>query len=206
MQKLTTNEIKFINSYLANSGIIYADIRYEMTDHVATALEEMGGDFYENFRQYMLEHKKELLESNRQFAQQAKREAVNLVFNNFIRTRGLLLLAIMFNIGLLGTLYTNDQTVRYGYEISSTVLFIVCGVFYFRKKMASEKMVWSGTDKLLGTFMTVLYLLIAILKADRFIDTQPVLVLYYSALNCFIISVLVSYRQLTKKYNLQFNG
>lgn len=55
--KLTDKEIRFIDTYLNNSGIVYEDIRFEMTDHVATAMEAMEGDFYENFREYMIANK-----------------------------------------------------------------------------------------------------------------------------------------------------
>lgn len=42
---LAPEHLQFINNYLENSGVKYLDIRYEMTDHVATALENREGDF-----------------------------------------------------------------------------------------------------------------------------------------------------------------
>ncbi|HSD14525.1 MAG TPA: hypothetical protein VLB74_07745 [Flavobacterium sp.] len=64
--KLSPKEIQFIDQYLQQAGVIYVDIRYEMVDHVASAVEEKMKseqlDFYESFKQYMVLNKKELLQ------------------------------------------------------------------------------------------------------------------------------------------------
>ena len=39
MKKLTKENIQFIDNYLKNSDVIFDDIRMEMVDHVATAVE-----------------------------------------------------------------------------------------------------------------------------------------------------------------------
>ena len=66
--KLTKVEIQFIDTYLLKSEVFYVDIRQEMIDHVATAVEAMmaqeGLDFYDAFKAYMVVHKKELLKNN----------------------------------------------------------------------------------------------------------------------------------------------
>ncbi|AWI25056.1 hypothetical protein [Flavobacterium pallidum] len=66
---LTPENIEFIDKYLRNSDVIYADIRSEMTDHIATAIEaemtETGGEFLILFKDYMVQHKKELMKMNR---------------------------------------------------------------------------------------------------------------------------------------------
>lgn len=65
--KLSPEEIQFIDNYLKKSEVIYVDIRCEMVDHVATAVEnkmDIGNlDFYEAFKQYMVANKKELLKN-----------------------------------------------------------------------------------------------------------------------------------------------
>lgn len=67
--RLTNENIRFIDSYLNNSGVIYYDIRTEMLDHVATAVEQKMVDenlcFYDAFKYYMIVNKKELLKSNK---------------------------------------------------------------------------------------------------------------------------------------------
>ena len=66
--KLTKEYIQFIDNYLKNSEVIYYDIRMEMLDHVATAVEKKMQaedlDFYDAFKSYMVVNKKGLMEQN----------------------------------------------------------------------------------------------------------------------------------------------
>lgn len=66
--KLTKEEVQFIDTYLVKSEVFYVDVRQEMIDHVATAVEaimaEEALDFYDAFKAYMVAHKKELLKNN----------------------------------------------------------------------------------------------------------------------------------------------
>lgn len=65
---LTTEEIQFIDNYLTNSEVDYFDIKMELLDHIAAAVEEkMEIDqlsFYDAFKAYMAVNKKELLKKN----------------------------------------------------------------------------------------------------------------------------------------------
>jgi len=65
MRKITTQDLKFIDNYLKKSEIFYDDIRMELTDHIASAIEEKmqieESDFYDAFKSYMIVNKKELL-------------------------------------------------------------------------------------------------------------------------------------------------
>jgi hypothetical protein len=67
--KLTKDDIVFIDTYLKNNDVIYDDIRYEMIDHIATAIEEKmqleQEDFYNAFKSYMLVNKKAILKNNK---------------------------------------------------------------------------------------------------------------------------------------------
>lgn len=68
--KLTKENIQFIDTYLINSNVIYVDIRYEMIDHIATAVEEKMNnekiDFYDAFKNYMVSNKNEILKINKE--------------------------------------------------------------------------------------------------------------------------------------------
>jgi hypothetical protein len=68
--KLSIEEIQFVDNYLKNSGVFYIDIRTEMLDHVATAVEskmqETNMDFYDAFKEFMVKNKKELMKNNRE--------------------------------------------------------------------------------------------------------------------------------------------
>jgi hypothetical protein len=66
--KLSKEEIRFIDTYLEKSDVIFVDLRAELTDHIATGVEEKMYheriDFYDAFKEYMIKNKKELLKSN----------------------------------------------------------------------------------------------------------------------------------------------
>jgi len=68
--KLTQDNIQFIDNYLQAADVKHIDIRVEMIDHVATAIEtEMKNgderDFYYIFKDYMIANKKRLLKDNK---------------------------------------------------------------------------------------------------------------------------------------------
>ena len=68
MKKLTSKDIAFIDTYLKKAGVEFLDIRVEMTDHVASAIEqEMEQQpnltFYSAFKSYMIRYKKSLLKN-----------------------------------------------------------------------------------------------------------------------------------------------
>lgn len=66
--KITKQNIQFIDNYLKNSEVDYYDIRMEMLDHVATAVEQKmqadNLDFYDAFKSYMVLNKRGLMEQN----------------------------------------------------------------------------------------------------------------------------------------------
>lgn len=81
--KLTTENIQFIDNYLKNSEVIYYDIRMEMLDHVATALEQKmeaeNLDFYDAFKSYMVVNKKEILKGNKFWSIYSKDTILNFL-------------------------------------------------------------------------------------------------------------------------------
>jgi len=85
MEKLTKEDIQFIDNYLIKSGVIYIDIRTEMLDHIATAVEarmQSENDcFYDAFKAYMIENKKSLLDSQSIFVKQVRKN----LFSDFIK-------------------------------------------------------------------------------------------------------------------------
>jgi hypothetical protein len=67
--KLTKEQIQFIDTYLIKNEVIYVDIRQEMLDHIALAveqkMEEDNQDFFDTFKDFMVQHKKEILRNNK---------------------------------------------------------------------------------------------------------------------------------------------
>lgn len=71
MRQLSNEEIKFIDNYLQKSDIVFVDVRAELTDHIASAVEERmeteNVDFYDAFKDFMIHNKKEILKSKNYF-------------------------------------------------------------------------------------------------------------------------------------------
>lgn len=67
--KLNTQKLQYINNYLKESGVKHFDIRLELTDHIASAVEEKmqkeNIDFYEAFKNYMVWNKRELIKRSK---------------------------------------------------------------------------------------------------------------------------------------------
>ena len=128
---LTTQHIEFIDTYLENSGVQYVDIRYEMADHVATALEAQEGDFYEQFRLYMARNKKQLMQNNRNFAKEARKRALKMLLRSVTRPYSLLILVVVFFVIKGGILWLGSGTVRN--ILSMTYCVVILGVALYYK-------------------------------------------------------------------------
>ena len=68
--RLDKQEIQFIDNYLQKHDFIFVDIRAEMIDHIATAVEDKMDkeaiDFYDAFKSYMITNRKDILKNNKQ--------------------------------------------------------------------------------------------------------------------------------------------
>lgn len=89
MVKLSQQHIAFIDRYLENSGVIYADIRVEMVDHIASDVEaQMGaGDsegFYAIFKEYMVQHKQQLLKNKQKVIYSTTKKMTINVLNRLL--------------------------------------------------------------------------------------------------------------------------
>ncbi len=204
--KLTETQIKFIDKYLKNSGVDYLDIRYEMTDHVATAIENKEGDFYDEFKAYMTENKRELLNSNNKFRRTARNKAIKLLFSNMLSTWGIILLGCLFGLSLLASAYIGIEMVSDILNSAYNLLMIGLGIAYFHANFFKKEKLWSVTDKLLGMLCLIMYLVVIVFKVPKLIGNNIYLLLYYSFIVSFVVMAAISFRQLSKKYRLRYNG
>lgn len=101
MAKLTQEQVAFIDCYLQNSGIDYFDVRLEMTDHVATEIEQAEGSFYKNFNSYMAQHKEELLASYKKQKKAMMRIAAKQFFSTAVKPVWLVLF-VLLALGVAG--------------------------------------------------------------------------------------------------------
>lgn len=101
MIKLTKDNIKFIDTYLKNSDILFNDVRMEMVDHVASDIETQidNGDnrpFYYLFKDYMVENKKSLQESNKTFRKETDKKIGLELLRQLTSLRAVFIFGILF--------------------------------------------------------------------------------------------------------------
>jgi hypothetical protein len=143
--KLSTQDIQFIDTYLTNSGVFYADIRMEMLDHVATAVEKKMEDesleFYDAFKDFMVINKKIILKNNRE----------GLVFNDtktlkagaFFLMKPLSLLSLPLTLFLVYLLIgLVDQNTFHSFYLGFIIVIAVIwgiGLYVYRKMYLKGK-------------------------------------------------------------------
>lgn len=97
--KLTEVQIHAIEKYLEKDRVFYQDIRMEMTDHIATTLEEQlteGDDFDSALKAYMNSHLKvKLLTAARKQEVLRDKECRNKIFRQLTSKRGIAFFAIL---------------------------------------------------------------------------------------------------------------
>ena len=125
--KLTKEYIQFIDNYLKNSEVVYYDIRMEMLDHVATAVEQKmeaeNLDFYDAFKSYMVVNKKEILKGNKFWSVYSKDTILN--FLKFLLHPIMILIGVSFYF-----FYKNIEVTNYfSEEFTIRNLFFVIMIF-----------------------------------------------------------------------------
>jgi hypothetical protein len=202
MPKLNKEQIEFIDTYLKNSGVVYDDIRFEMTDHIATALEEMDGDFIDNVRQYMLEHKAGLVKSNRKFVRIAGQRAVKTLGKTLIRAEFIML----FFAGACSITMLKHYV---GTEDAFIVMKIVCSfvvgaLFLNYRYVIAPRIKYSVADKLLGSVGILFYWIAVIIKPEELISNEAGNTLYHSALLTMLCALYATLLTLIRNYKSQF--
>ena len=100
MVRLDKESILFIENYLENSDVFYADIRLEMTDHIASEIEQLmdseNTEFYGTFKAYMINNKAVLLENNKRFIRAADTSILKRLFAELFKFSTLLVFALVF--------------------------------------------------------------------------------------------------------------
>lgn len=199
--KLTAENIKFIDSYLTNSGIRYIDIRMEMTDHIATALEGMDGMFYDNFKKYMAANKGQFLSTNRKFANAAIGTALRSIGKEMLGPWFLVPLLLMFG----GLYFFKPDTVTFDDYSQATYLAIFLSfIIYYTVARGAKRNLFSVADKVLISGWVVIYFGFNIIIHMRIEDDYKLFI--YAFLISFTIAVVSGFHKLILKYKAQYNG
>jgi hypothetical protein len=139
MTKLTQEQIQFIDIYLKKSDVIYDDIRLEMVDHVAAAIEtelmqDKDKEFYDVFKAFMVKHKKELLDSNKKFIKKSLNKVGRCMLKNAWSKNGILILvALCISLYILNILLDTKNFYRvFVYAPLGIVLISFLGIKCYR--------------------------------------------------------------------------
>ena len=158
--KLTAENIKFIDNYLKNSEVIYYDIRMEMLDHVATAVEQKmqdeNLDFYDAFKSYMVVNKKEILKGNKFWSIYSKDTILS--FLKFLLHPIMILIGVSFvlfykNVEVSGY-FSEPFTIRNLFFVF-LIFFALFQLIYFRFILKQRFFV---LEKLGGLLSVIYYL------------------------------------------------
>lgn len=201
MRKLNPEQMQFIDSYLKNSGVEYLDIRFEMADHVASALERQDGDFYENFKAYMLEHKDALMAGNRQFRKAARKRAFDIIIKNILKPFFIIAVAVLFSVGFLLRNKYNYETVKDAYMVFNITVSFVLAAFVIYIRVFS-KHTYSVTDQ----FFFIWLVAGIIFKPEYFIKSTLFTAAWYSLSTVVMVVVTVAFYKVYRHYNNQFGN
>jgi len=135
MRKLDQEELEFIDNYLKNSGVEYIDVRLEMLDHVASAVEAKmqaeQTEFYEAFKAYMVVNKKELLKSSTKYSWSVDKKLLVLVCKNLFS------FPVVISLFLLGVITYLSEVNKiywlYSVLVFSPILYIGVPAIIYRK-------------------------------------------------------------------------
>ncbi|MEM5565608.1 hypothetical protein WNY78_10855 [Psychroserpens sp. AS72] len=157
MVKLEKEHIQFIENYLENSDIFYADIRMEMTDHVASEIEKLldseHTEFYETFKSYMVNNKSTLLENNKKYIRGADKSIYRRLWRELYKLPTLLVFSLFFFVSYKWLSTIEVENLRH-YMALFPVLSIVpfCIVYFFALKMFKLPR-FSGIERLAFLYM-----------------------------------------------------
>ena len=188
---LSSENIKFIDNYLKNSEVIYYDIRMEMLDHVATAVEQKmeaeNLDFYDAFKSYMVLNKKEVLKSNpKRF--KLLGIALKNYFLYFFTLKAIVSIIAVYMFFKVLTFYFKADVINY---YGSIVVFVtvMLSFFYYHFKLKSQKIRFSSLETI--TSITFIFYESAIIfnNPTRFKEHQSswFLIIFMSCLIVFYL-------------------
>lgn len=208
--KLTQQNIQFIDNYLKNNEVVYFDIRMEMLDHIATAVEQKMEledlDFYDAFKNYMVSNKKEILNGNKDGTGVSYSKEVIINFLKFIIKPYMLMLLLV--------VYFFFQKVEVANYFSNSFsinnLFFVCivsvalfQIFYFYMYLKERFFV---IEKVGGLLALLYYAQIFFFPAyGKEIPSSITMVIFFYLLFAYIIYFINEILIFKKKNKLLYN-
>jgi hypothetical protein len=206
MEKLTREQIVAVDKALWDIGINFLDIRIEMTDHAATAIEDMEGGFDMRLKKYISVNKKELIKNYSQFRVNASIKAIKLLFSNMLSFRFLGILASVFVLVFAEYKYEGLEETSSWVLILSVISIPLLWIFIGYINFTKSTRLFSTAERLFPTISGVAYLMCIPLRSiiDKLEISDAAKLLYYAFVISFYIIIGLTYRFLTKFYKLKY--
>ncbi|WP_349664702.1 hypothetical protein IZU89_07050 [Cellulophaga lytica] len=208
--ELTKENIKFIDTYLKNSDIMFTDVRTEMVDHVATAVsEEMDSKnltFYDAFKAYMVVHKKDLQQYNKQFKKTTDKIVLKSLFKKFIAPLNIGVMVSSFFL-LIQFFPLGDKKFI---EFVPFGFLIIAILIYYIVALKKRKQRFSGIERA-GLILTLSFQLYNAFQNPFFNENSVITNDYYFTLvfvlllglsTAFIAVILELYKKYTNHYTI----
>jgi len=201
MRKLSKEELEFIDNYLKNSGVEYIDVRLEMLDHVASAVEikmkEEQTDFYETFKAYMVVNKKELLRQTNTFAKESFKKVVKMIGKNLFHPLSLVITAAVVIITVVLFDFLKQHLILF-----SLGLFFLEFVAIVLITKTYKKQKYLHLQKLVSIIMSFDYIMHMYVLEREIPYYEWVLVIFILINISFSISLYNLYNDYKKKFDL----
>lgn len=136
--KLNKENIVFINNYLQKHDVVFVDIRAEMIDHIASAVEDKMDkeaiDFYDAFKSYMIINRKDILKGNKHSWSYSLTEIKKFALF-LVKPKMLSILMILFMSSKLltynkGFIYFMEHSSHYFFYLVIFITLIQFGYFW----------------------------------------------------------------------------
>ncbi len=207
---ISREQIKFIDTYLINSDIQFIDVRMEMVDHVASAvekrMEEHGQTFYNAFKDFMVMNKRDLTKEYEGLRKKLQLTSFRMLWPALKKPWMLLLF-----IGFFLTLNNYDLIVESEFPYTMFVwgLLIASVLIYFITTFPKKKYRFSSLEALAWPLSLSSYVLYVIFNVGNykpiFYDSAPYVINLFAAFYlCFNIAFLITLFKIRKSYKLKF--
>ncbi len=214
MRTLAKKDIQFIDRYLSHE-IIFTDIRAEMVDHVASAIEQKMNDgdrrtFYYVFKDYMIKNKSLLYKTNRIFFLSVDYKAGKRFLKNVFSLKGMAVFLTVFLYFIVAENYLDPPQFFKAIKNSPmAILFIIAFIYLIDIKRRKER--FSAIERL-GLYLLFIYQFIFIFlnltskKLDFFNGNILLITLTSTFLIFLLVLFLFTAVQYKKEYRLKFKN
>lgn len=206
MPKLTHEQIVAVDKALWDIGIKFLDIRIEMTDHAATALEEKEGSFDSNLKNYIFQNKTELQKNYSQFRMNASVKSLKLLVRNMVTLRFVAILAFVYALVFAEYNYEGLDETSIVFLIVST--FGISGGYIYVGyiKFVKSYRLFSTAERLMaivGSLALTMCIPLRIMVEKDAINNELIL-LYYAFVISLYIQTMLTYRFLNTFYKSRY--